>query len=108
MNGVDCPLHGPQDGMLCIPCAHAAGIRTVEDLLHKAETAERSDVWVYVACDRDQDGNLTLINATGFYPDEISAGLAGETYMRDWREKMDDPPPETFPIPLFVQEHHAA
>jgi hypothetical protein len=86
----------------------AAGIHTVQDLLHRVETAERSDIWIYVSCDRDDDGELKLVNASGFYPDELTAGLAGETYVRNWKEKMDDdPPPETFPVPLFIEEPRA-
>lgn len=84
----------------------AAGIHTVEDLLFRLETADReADHWIYIACDRNDDGALRLVNATGFFPDELSAGLAGETYARNWgRDSPDDlPVPETFAIPLFIE-----
>lgn len=84
-----------------------ASPRTVEEMFVALETRDRSKLWVFVSCDRDPDGSLKLVNATGIYGDEWMAALAGENYVRAWEKTMntdEDPAPEVFAIPLYLEE----
>lgn len=79
------------------------GIRNADDLIATLETIDRSDKWVFVSCDVDEDGNLKPVNATGLYRDGTAAFAAGLQYEREWSNVApDEDPVRTIPVPLFL------